>query len=139
MTELFLGVIAVSVLVMAAIQVAAVVWAARTARRVNDLATRVERDLQPVLQSLQAISAEAARAAALAVVQMERADEMMAGLRDRVDETVRGVQDTLLRPARDLLSLLQALRDVFGRSTAGPGRYDSRRRQADEEDALFIG
>jgi hypothetical protein len=138
-TELFLGVIAVSVLVMAAIQVAAVVWAARTARRVNDLATRVEQDLQPVMQSLQAISSEAARAAALAAVQMERADEMMAGLRERVDETVRGVQDTLLRPARDLLSLLQALRGVFARTPAGPGRYETRRRQHDEEDALFIG
>lgn len=139
MTELFLGVIAVSVLVMAVMQVAAVIWAARTARRVNDLAARVERDLQPVMQSLQTTSAEAARAAALAAVQMERADEMMAGLRERVDETVRGVQDTLLRPAQDLLSLLQALRNVFARTPARPGGYDTRRRQADEEDALFIG
>lgn len=139
MTELFLGIIAGSVLVMAVIQVAAVVWAARTARRVNDLAARVERDLQPVVQSLQTLSAEAARAAALAAVQMERADEMMSGLRDRLDETVRGVQDTLLRPARDLMSLLQTLRDLFARAPAGPGRYDTRKRQPDEEDALFIG
>jgi hypothetical protein len=138
-TDLFLGVIAVSVLLMAVMQVAAVIWAARTARRVNDLAARMERHLQPVMQSLQATSAEAAKAAALAAVQMERADEMMAGLRDRVDETVRGVQDTLLRPAQDLLSLLQALRNVFARTPAGPGAYDRRRRQPDEEDALFIG
>jgi hypothetical protein len=62
-TELFLGVIAVSVLVMAVMQVAAVIWAARTARRVNDLAARMERDFQPVMQSLQATSAEAAKSA----------------------------------------------------------------------------
>ena len=138
MTDVFLGIIAVSVLVMASIQVAAAVWAARTARKVDDVVARIERDLQPILQSLQALSAEAARAAAMAAAQVERADQMMGAVRQRLDEAVRMVQDTLVKPLRDLVSLLQTWRDAF-RGPGGPGRYDSRKRQPEEEDALFIG
>lgn len=137
MTDVFLGIIAVSVLVMALIQVAAAVWAARTARRVDDVVARLERDLHPILQSLQAISAEAARAAAVAAVQVDRADQMMVVVRDRLDEALRVVQETLLKPARDVVAMLQSLREVF-RGAAGPGRY-GRKRQAEDEDALFIG
>lgn len=62
MSEVFLGVIAVAVLVMAAIQVAAVVVALRLARRVDRFADRVEQDIRPIVASLQALTADAARA-----------------------------------------------------------------------------
>lgn len=62
MSDFFLGVIAVAVLVMAAIQVAAVVVVARLARRVDRFADRLEEDLRPVVASLQALTADAARA-----------------------------------------------------------------------------
>lgn len=62
MTDLFLGIIAVAVLVMAAIQVAAVVVAVRLARRVDRFADRVEQDIRPIVASLQALTADAARA-----------------------------------------------------------------------------
>lgn len=137
MTDLFLGIIAVSVLVMALLQVAAAVWAARTARRVDDVVARLERDLNPILQSLQTISAEAARAAAMAAVQVDRADQMMVVVRDRLDEALKVVQETLLKPARDLVAMVQSLRDLF--RAAGPARAPSHRRSAEEEDALFIG
>lgn len=137
MTELFLGIIAVSVLVMACIQVAAVVWAARTARRVDDVVARLERDLQPIVESLQTIAAEAARAAAGAAVQVDRADQMVLVLRERLEDALRVLQDTIVRPARDLVSMLQSLRDAF-RGPASPGRYAGTR-AAEEEDALFIG
>lgn len=140
MTDVFLGVIAVSVLVMALLQVAAAVWAARTARRVDDVMARLERDLQPIVQSLQALSADAARAAATAAVQVDRADQMLVVVRERLDEALRVVQEALVRPARDLVVMLQSLRDVFRRGVPqGPRRYPSRKRQTEEEDALFIG
>lgn len=62
MTDVFLGVIAVAVLVMAAIQVAAVVVALRLVRRVDRFADRVEEDIRPIVASLQALTADAARA-----------------------------------------------------------------------------
>jgi hypothetical protein len=63
-SEVFLGVIAVAVVVMAAIQVAAVVVALRLARRVGRFAERVEQDVRPIVASLQALTADAARATA---------------------------------------------------------------------------
>ena len=62
MTDLFLGVIAAAVLIMAAIQVAAVIIAVRLARRVDRLADRLEQDIRPVVASLQALTADASRA-----------------------------------------------------------------------------
>ena len=62
MSELFLGLIAAAVLVMAAIHVAAVLIAARLARRLDQFADRLEEDLRPVVASLQALTADAARA-----------------------------------------------------------------------------
>jgi len=61
-TDVFLGVIAVAVLVMAAIQVAAVIVAARIARRLDRFADRLEQDFRPLVASLQALTADAARA-----------------------------------------------------------------------------
>ena len=62
MSDVFLGLIAAAVLVMAGIQVAAVVIAARLARRLDRFADRLEEDLRPVVASLQALTADAARA-----------------------------------------------------------------------------
>lgn len=140
MTDLFLGTIAVAVLVMAIIQVAVIVWAARTASRVGAAVERLEHDVRPIVANLQTIAADAARATAVAAAQVERADEALSSLRLRVDETVIALQDTLLRPARDVMAMLQALREVFFGGAQRPPRGDPRRRTAsEEEDALFIG
>ena len=47
---------------MAGIQVAAVLIVARLARRIDRFADRLEADLRPVVASLQALTADAARA-----------------------------------------------------------------------------
>jgi hypothetical protein len=60
--DVFLGIIALAVAVMAAIQVGAIIVAARLARRVDRLATQIEQDIKPVFQNLQALTTEAARA-----------------------------------------------------------------------------
>lgn len=140
MNDVFLGAIAVAVLVMAIIQVVAIVMAARTARRVGDAVARLERDVRPIVANLQTMSAEAARAAALAAAQVERADHMLTGLRDRLDQTVQSLQESMLRPLREALAMLQALKDAFFGGRDRPSSADARKRQpAEEEDALFIG
>jgi hypothetical protein len=79
-SEVFLGIIAVAVLVMAAIQVAAIVVAARMARRLDRFADSLEHEIRPVVASLQALTADAARAtsvfrAILAIFRGPRKDD----------------------------------------------------------------
>lgn len=138
MSEVFLGVIAVAVLVMAVIQVAFVVIAARAAQRVSRLTTQLEQDIRPLVANLQAITTEAARATAIAAAQVERADRLFTDMSTRLDQTLTTVQDALLGATRGgawlagLKAAFAALRDL---------RSPSRRRSStvEEEDALFIG
>jgi hypothetical protein len=139
-SDVFLGTIAFAVLVMAIIQVAAIVFAARAARRVGDAFARLEQDVRPIIANLQALSADAARATALAASQVERADQMLGALRDRLEQTVILMQQNLLKPMRDLMAMIQAFKEVFfgGDRNTSPGDR-GRRQPVEEEDALFIG
>ena len=65
MTEIWLGVIAVSVLVMAVIQVAAIVLAAKMARRAERVADRVEQGVDRVAARVEGLTHDAARAASV--------------------------------------------------------------------------
>lgn len=135
MTELFLGVIAAAVLVMAIIQVAAIVFAAQAARRVGQAVQRLEQNVQPIVANLQMVSADAARASAAAAAQVERAGKLMEDLAVRIDQTVSSAQEVILRPARDGLAFIERLRSMF----FGTRPDRSRPSTVDEEDALFIG
>lgn len=136
----FLGVIALSVAVMAAVQVGVIVYGARLAKRVEQLATQVDKDIKPLLENINAMSEEAARAAALAAAQVERADRLFASLTDRVEATASTLQAALLAPAREGLALIAGIRAALGVVK------DARRRRPgptpvrqDDEEALFIG
>jgi len=137
-TNLFLGIIAVAVLVMAVIQVAAIVFAMSAARRIGQVADRLERDLRPVMSNLQAMTSEAARATSLAAAQMERADRMFADLSRRVEQVMAAIP-SLLGPAGKGLAFLNGIKAAL--AAIHELRRSSRRGAAhpDEEDALFIG
>ena len=113
MSDLYLGLIALGVIVMATIQVTALVTATRAARRAGELATRVEQDLRPILVNLQKVSEEAARASAQAAAQVDRLDTLVASLAWRVEDTAATIQQTVLQPFRDGLSLLGSLKSVI--------------------------
>ena len=139
MNDVFLGIIAVAVALMAAIQVGAIIVAARLAKRVDRLADSIEQDIRPVFQNLNVMSAEAARAASLAATQVERADRVFADLVQRIDTTINTLQSRVLGPAREGAALLAGIRAALG---ALRDRRESARRRptaAEEEVALFIG
>lgn len=145
MNDLFLGIIAFSVLVMAVIQVAVIVFAARAARQVGEAVTRLEQEVKPIVASLQHLTAEAARASTSAAAQMERVQKTVDAVLDRaeaatqrVEETLATVQQGLLAPAREGMAFLQTLKGIFtGRDPRpAPG---ARPTHVDEEDPLFIG
>lgn len=126
MTEVFLGIIAVSVLVMASIQVAAIVFAARAARRVGEAMARLEEEMRPIVANLKIVSADAVRISSVAAAQAEQVEQVLTRLRDRLDALMQAVQD--------------AIRRIFPWTGWWSRRADPRRRQpTEEEDALFIG
>jgi hypothetical protein len=142
--EVFLGVIAVSTLATAIVQVGIVIYAARAARRVGERLGHLEESIRPIVANIQQISEDAARATASASAQVERAERLLDDVSRRVDETMTELQNTILGPARSGWAIVQGLRDVLGAFFArGPHR--SRPRSAGpspaaaEDDASFIG
>jgi hypothetical protein len=113
MSDLYLGLIALGVIVMATIQVAAIVMVARAAKRVGEMAGRFEQDVRPIIVNLPKVSEEAARASAQAAAQVDRLDALVAGVARRVEETAATLQHSILQPARDGLALLNGLKSFI--------------------------
>jgi len=136
--DLLLGVIAVATLAIALVQVGIIVYAGLAARRVSRLLDRLDRDLAPLIGHLNAIGRDAARAAALASAQVERADKLFDDVAVRLDQTLSSLQATLSAPAREGRALLSALRAAFQALRELRHNGPRQRSRAEEEDALFI-
>jgi hypothetical protein len=135
----FLGVIALATATMAVIQALVIVYGARLARRVDQLADQVEREIKPALATLNAVAQDASRASALAAAQMERIDQLIGSLSARIDETAATAQHLVLAPLREgaaLVRALQAMLAVLRGRSPGERRPPTR---VEGEDALFIG
>ena len=139
--ELFLGIIAFAVLIMALIQVGAIFAGIRLAKRVDQLATQLDQEIKPLIANLTAMSSEAARAAALAARQAERIDKVFGELVERVDQTLAAAQEFVNGPARQGMAIMAGVKAVL--DTFRGLREASRRRTAsrpvvEEEESLFI-
>jgi hypothetical protein len=137
-TDVFLGVIAVATLAIAITQIAVIVVAGRAARRVAQVAEELQREVKPLFGHLNAIGRDAARAAALASAQVERADKLFADLAIRFEQTLATVQDTVVSPVREGRAVLSALRAAM--QVIRDLRHNGRARAArgEDDDALFI-
>jgi hypothetical protein len=134
--ELFLGIIAFATAAVAIGQLCVVVVTGIAARRVSRLAQTVEQDLKPIFGHLDAIGRDAARAAALATAQVERADKLFGDLVLKIEQGVNSVQTSIQQPAREGKAMIAAFRAAF----QAIQEIRARRGQArpDDEDALFI-
>src|SRR5262249_38516085 len=119
-------------------QIGVVVAAGLVVRRAARFVDRVEQELKPLVGHVNAIGRDAARAAALATAQVERADKLFSDLALRVEQGLDNVQSTLGAPAREGRALMSAFRAAFQaiRELRQNGR--TRQRRPDDEDALFI-
>jgi hypothetical protein len=133
----FLGVIAVATLAMAAVQVGLVIAAIRLARQVQELRAWVEVEIRPLIANLGAASSKAVRVTEVAVIQIERIDRLFADLTRRVDEGSRLVQATLLAPLREGRALLAAVAAALG--ALGDVRQSREPSTVGDDDPLFIG
>lgn len=137
-TNTWLGVIAVATLLIAIVQIGVLVAAGLLARRVARLAENLEHQVKPVFQHLDTIGREASRAAALATVQVERADRLFADVTGRVEQGLDSVQSAMSIPARESAALLSAFRAAFSVFKNPPPSARRSRTRGDDEDALFI-
>lgn len=138
MNDVFLGVIAAAVVVMAAIQVGAIIYMAQLARRVDQLTTTFEQEVSPLLVRLTEVGQTAGRAASLALAQVERFDRLFADLSVRLQETMTIVQNAVITPIREGTALIVAIKTALAALRGvGPARRPGER--VEDEDALFIG
>lgn len=138
--EVFLGIIALATLTMAAIQVGVIVYGLGVARRVNKLLTQIEQEMKPLADSLNTIARDAARISSLAAGQVERVDRLVTDITVRLEQTATTLQDAILRPLRDgaaimtgVKAAIDVIRELTRRRPAATGP------RAEDEDTLFIG
>jgi hypothetical protein len=140
-SELFLGIIAISVLAMALIQVGALVAGVRLARRVDQIAQQVEQEIKPLMANLAAVTAEAARTAEMASRQVQRVDQLFGDVAARVDQTLSVAQQFVHGPAKNGMALLSGVQAAVS-AFKGIREASRRRRRTSpglEDDSLFIG
>ena len=138
-SEAFLGVIAAATLIMALIQVGAIVALARAAREAQRALASVQQEVRPLLGRVTALADEAAKTAAIATAQAEKVDRLVTDLTRRVDETSVVVQNAIITPAREGMAIVAALRAGLGALRDFRDLRTRQGRQAEEEDPLFIG
>ena len=134
--SVFLGAIAAATLVMAIVQIGAVVAGARLAKRLEQLADEVHREIRPLVARATEVADEARRAAALAGQQVERVDRLLYDVSQRVTDTAEVLQRTVVGPIREGSAILAGLKAGF---EALRGVRSSRSTRVEDEDALFIG
>ena len=81
--------------------------------------------VQPLVERLNVISADATRLSALAVQQAEKADVAFTSAAQRVDQTLAVVQNAVVAPAREGMALASAIRAAVG--SIRKGRTSRRR------------
>lgn len=113
LSETFLGLIALAVLVMAGGQIVVVMMALKATRGLTDTLHRIEKEMRPIVSNVQAMSADAQRAVSLATSQVERADRMLTDAARRVEDTMNIVQRSILAPARDGMAIFQGVKAAF--------------------------
>ena len=141
MSDLFLGIIAISVLVMALIQVGALLAAFRVAKRVEEVSRRIETDIKPLITNLTDVTTELSRTAAMATRQVERVDHLFGDMASRVDQTLAAAQQFVRGPAKNGLAILSGVQAAVS-AIKGIREASRRRRKVTpgvEDDSLFIG
>ena len=120
MSETWLAVIGVAVVVIAVTQVAVAVVAVRAAREALALVKRLEAEIGPVMEQVRSLSADAARSAALLASQAQRVDQLASRVTHRIDSFAGS-------PVRDGLTLVRTIVELWlgmrsGRSAASRNR-----------------
>lgn len=145
-TVIFVGVIAFSTLVMALVQIGAIIATLKIAREMQKVAhdmhkvvISLQQDVRPLLAKVSAMADEASRTITLASAQVEKVDRLVTGLTRRVDETAVIVQKAITTPAREGMAIVAAIKASLGALRGFRGYRGRPGRHSEDEDPLFIG
>ena len=137
-SEVFLGIIALATLVMALIQVGAIIFAARLGRRIQQVMSTIQDEVRPLIARANSVAEEASKTAAIASSQAQKIDALVTDLTRRVEETSVVVQQAVMTPARETLALVAGLKAGLA-ALKGLRDFRGRTGRVEEEDPLFIG
>ncbi len=133
----FLGVMALALVLMAVAQFLVAMAMMRAVQRVTETIGQMQRDVQPLVEKATRLADDASRVTALAVVQAERIDELVKATAARVDETFALVQNAVVEPIRQGTAILAAMKAVFAAVRAFQRQPSAEIRE--DEDPLFVG
>jgi len=136
MMNVWLGVIAVAVLVMAIIQVAVVLQLLKVAKSAAAATADLRKELTPLIAKVNKVADDAGQVSALALTQLQRVDRVLDSTAQRIDETLGVVQNAVLGPVRQGAAVMAGVKAALA---VFRSRQDRRRYGRDDEDALFIG
>ena len=131
-----LSVMAIALTANAVVQVFILRNLIRAAHQISETAQQIRQEVRPLAEKAHRIADDAARAAALAVMQVERVDRALSTTSQRLDATLNLLQGTVIRPVRQGAAVVSALRAAlsnFRRPARDP------RPSRDEEETLFVG
>jgi hypothetical protein len=139
LSEVFLGIIALATLIMALIQVGAIVAIGRLAREAQKTLASVQQDVKPIVAKVSAMADEASQTATIVKAQAEKIDVLITELTRRIDETSAVVQQAVITPAREGLAIVAAIKATLMALRGFRGMRPGQGRHAEDEDPLFIG
>ena len=137
-SELFLAVIALSTLIMALVQVGAIIAILKLARQTQQAVSDLQRDVKPLIARATAVADEATRTATLVTAQTQKIDRLLTDFTVRFDQTSAVVQQAIITPAREGMAIIAALKAGLA-ALQGLRERPRQGRGAEEEDPLFIG
>jgi hypothetical protein len=130
---IWFGLVAVALLTMAVTQVITAIQIARTAKVVSRTVVELRQELRPLIDKLSRIADDAARGTALAVAQVERIDRVLGSVTQQLDDTLQTIKQAVVEPMRHGSMVLAVVKAVIA------GFRRPSRREAEEEDPLFVG
>jgi hypothetical protein len=141
---LFLGMMAVSLVVMAAVQIGLIIVAIRVGRQLTATTSQIQQEIRPLVEEARlvthkagALTDEATRVLTLANLQVQRVDQFMATTTTQLDRTLGVIQNVVGGPVGRGMAAITAFRAAM--SVVRDWRVRRRRHSHDEEDALFVG
>ena len=132
----FLGIISLSLVVMAVMQIVMSLALLKASREVTTAVRELQQEVRPLIDKATRMTDDAARVTALALVQVERVDRLVTSLSARGEETMTTVQDAIAQPVRQGATVIAAFKAVVAAFRDWQSRNTSPR---DDEDPLFVG
>jgi hypothetical protein len=132
----WLGVAAISLAIMALVQLGVIVVCIRLAKELATTAADIRRDVRPLVEKAHRIADDAQRATSLALMQVERIEQLVSTTTAQVDQAVSILKNAMGGPIRQGYAFIMAVRAILSvfRSTGAADRGPR-----DEEDAMFVG